>query len=140
VVILSVATLAFGFAAWLRPPLHGGYGTRDVRPADASAIEGSYQLAAGRLHIDLGRVDLREHSRAFTASLGIGRLEIIVPDTATVTFSGHVRGGEICAFGLRDGGTDINREVTSRAAGGTLRVPGSESGAFSSHGTRSGEP
>ena len=123
--LLLIATamiVVLAFAAWLRPPLHGGFGTRDLRPADASAIDHSYELGAGRLRLDLSRVNFAGHHRALAASLGIGRLDVIVPDDTTVVFAGHVRGGEICSFGLRDAGTDISRHVTSGHRGGVLRV------------------
>jgi phage shock protein PspC (stress-responsive transcriptional regulator) len=120
--IACIAIVVFGMAAWLRPPFRGGFGTRDLRPTEMSAIDHSYQLAIGRMHIDLGQVDLNGRRRTVAASLGIGRLEIVVPDDADVTISGHVRGGEICAFGLREGGTDLNRDLTSHGTGGALRV------------------
>ena len=51
--VATVVILVLGFAAWLRPPLHGGYGSRNVRPTTVASVEKTYELAGGRLHIDL---------------------------------------------------------------------------------------
>lgn len=122
VIVAAVSILVLGFAAWLRPPLAGGFGTRDVRPRNVASIDRSYELAAGRLNIDLGQVDLGSRPRTLNASLGVGLMEIVVPDDVRVVLDAQVRGGQLCAFGVDDGGTDINRRVATRGGSGVVNV------------------
>jgi phage shock protein PspC (stress-responsive transcriptional regulator) len=124
--LLFVATaviVVLSFAAWLRPPLHGGYGTRDIRPTTVASVEKTYELAGGRLRIDLTDAPLSSRPRAVDASVSLGSLVIVVPDDATVALDAHVGAGELCAFDLRDQGTDISRRTTTpRESAGVLRV------------------
>lgn len=111
--VAAAVMLVLSFAAWLRPPLHGGYGTRDIRPTTLASVEKTYELAGGKLHIDLTDAPMRPRPRTVDAALGLGSLVIVVPDDATVTLDAHVGAGELCAFDLRDQGTDIARRMTT---------------------------
>jgi phage shock protein PspC (stress-responsive transcriptional regulator) len=39
-------------ACWVGPPFRGGFGSRDVRPADAASLDRTYRLAGGTLVVD----------------------------------------------------------------------------------------
>jgi hypothetical protein len=114
---LAVA-LVIAAAAWLEPPLHGGYGTRDIHPERAAAVRPSYQLAGGRLRLDLSDVTLARPTD-ISMQLGVGLLQVVVPRGTTVVLDGHVGAGELCAFGRRDSGLGINRSATSAGGGVT---------------------
>jgi hypothetical protein len=111
--VAFVVILTLGFAAWLRPPLHGGYGSRNIRPTTAASIEERYELAGGKLRIDLTDAPLGSRTRTVHAALSVGSLVIVGPDDAAVALDAHVGGGELCAFDLRDQGTDIARRITT---------------------------
>ncbi|MCU1458479.1 MAG: hypothetical protein JWL73_2571, partial [Actinomycetia bacterium] len=122
---VSVAViLVLSFAAWLRPPLRGGFGDRQVRPANAGQLDRSYELAAGRLRLDLTGVRPGARGRSVSASVALGLVRIVVPADVTVHFDGKVEGGQICAFGHRDAGTDTRVRETSTRPGsaGVLEV------------------
>ena len=105
-------TVVFAAAAWLEPPLHGGYGTRDIHPESAASVHRSYQLAGGRLRLDLTDVTLARRTD-ISMELGVGLLQVVVPHGTKVVLDGHVGAGELCAFGRRDAGLGIARNATS---------------------------
>ena len=79
----------------------------------------SYQLAGGRLRLDLSDVTLARRTDV-SMQLGVGLLQVVVPRGITVVFDGHVGAGELCAFGRRDSGSGIARTAT--AVGGAKVV------------------
>ncbi len=108
-------------ATWLEPPLHGGYGTRDIHPEHAAAVRPSYQLAGGRLRLDLSDVTLARPTNV-SMQLGVGLLQVVVPRNTTVVLDGHLGAGELCAFGRSDSGLGINRTATSTGGEKTLHL------------------
>ncbi|MBV8951944.1 MAG: PspC domain-containing protein [Actinobacteria bacterium] len=108
--------------AWIGVPFHGGFGTREIRPTDAGSVARRYQLGGGELVVDLGAVDLGAGTRSISATVAAGRLEIDVPDAATVALDAHVNAGAIDAFGITERGVGVARHSVDRGAVGTLRV------------------
>jgi phage shock protein PspC (stress-responsive transcriptional regulator) len=134
---LAIAVVAAA-AAWLEPPLHGGYGTRDIHPGNVAAVHPTYQLAGGRLRLDLSDVTLARRTD-ISMDLGVGLLQVVVPRGTTVVLDGRVGVGELCAFGRRDSGSGIERSTT--VAGGPKTVhltPRVGAGAIIVAGTRAG--
>ena len=117
---LAVAVVVAA-AAWLEPPLHGGYGTRDSHPESIGAVHRSYELAGGRLRLDLSEVTLARRTDV-SMQLGVGLLQVVIPRGTTVVLDGHVGAGELCVFGRRDSGTGISRTATSAGAARTLHL------------------
>jgi hypothetical protein len=115
-------TLVAGVAAWLEPPLHGGYGTRDIRPEQTAALHRDYQLAGGRLRLDLSKLTLQPGVTNLSAKLGAGLLQVVVPHDTTVVLDGHAGAGAICAFGRRDSGMGVDRAATKPRGPRTLRI------------------
>jgi hypothetical protein len=75
------------------------------------------------LRVDLTDAPLSSRSRTVNASVSLGSLVIVVPDDATVALDAHVGAGELCAFDLRDRGTDIARRITTpTGSAGLLKV------------------
>src|SRR6185369_13452823 len=98
----AIAIVCAG-AAWLRPPLRGGYGARDIHPESAASVHRSYQLAAGRLRLDLSDVVLPTANQHLTMKVGAGLAQVVVPPDTIVVLDAHMGLGQICAFGRRDG-------------------------------------
>jgi len=140
--ILIVAAFAGG-ARWLIVPalllagvvgflkaadvhLRGGWGDRDVAVASVADLHDRYDLAAGRLRVDLRDLELSEgQQQSVHARVGMGDLVIRVPQGVTVDADARSGAGEIELFGRHSEGLGVTR-TTARDAGapggGTLHL------------------
>ncbi len=107
-VVLSAATA-------VDIPLSGGVGERGVAPADAAAIE-PYELAVGELRLDLTGLDaddLAALDGPVEAQIGLGSLQVTVPEDVTVAFRGRVAMGTVVIDGDEvGGGFDLDEQRT----------------------------
>ena len=101
------------------------FGDTDVRitPESVSDIESSYSHDVGSFVIDLTDVDFAGATVEINADLGLGELEVIVPDDITVEAYGEVAIGEVNVFGITSGGIgEISRRGSVDGTDGNLRV------------------
>jgi phage shock protein PspC (stress-responsive transcriptional regulator) len=106
-------------------PLRGGIGAPTYRPATVAAVHHRYELAIGDLSVDLGGVDFAGTTRHVEARLGIGQVNVTVPDDVRVVVDAHANAGSITAFGgnTRDCcPTDLDLVERGVPGGGTLYV------------------
>ena len=80
-------------------PLDGGIGNPTYHPTTIGAVHRSYELAIGDLSLDLRRVDFTGGRRHVHAQLGIGQLNVTVPEGVRVVVDGHAGVGSVTAFG-----------------------------------------
>ena len=95
----------------------------DLPTAHAGAVERSYALGIGDLSLDLRAVDFSGTRRHVDAQLGIGQLNVTVPDDVRVVLDGHVGAGSVSAFGRQSTEccpTDVHVVRPGVAGGGTL--------------------
>ncbi|HEX5585838.1 MAG TPA: LiaF domain-containing protein, partial [Acidimicrobiia bacterium] len=121
-IALALAVGAFGV---IDVPLRGGIGDTTHRPRAVGAVDGSYEMAIGRLTVDLGAVDFSGRRRTVHAALGIGKLDVIVPDGVRVVADGHAGAGTVIVFGRRTRDccpVDVRRVRPGDVGGGTLRL------------------
>jgi hypothetical protein len=83
----------------------------ELRPAD--------RLAAGEIYLDLTDLDSSE-PLALEASVGVGRLIVIVPPNARLTIDARVSGGRLSLFGGRQVGTGLADRIDRSTGAGTL--------------------
>lgn len=105
VALVSAATWQAGVT------LDGGLGRRTVTPTSAAPV--SYQLGTGQLTIDLRDTPLRGDALRIRADVGIGRIVVRLPDTATVTTRAVAGGGASFVLGERHGGPGVDEVVSS---------------------------
>ncbi len=96
----AVVAFALGGIGLLDVPLRGGIGDPVYRPRSAAAVRSRYELAIGKLVVDLRGVTLTE-SRRVRATVGIGDLEVLVAPGARVDVSGRAGAGVVTVFGRR---------------------------------------
>ncbi len=104
-------------------PLDGGIGNPTYRPPTLARVERSYALGIGDLSLDLRAVDFSGTRRHVDAQLGIGQLNVTVPDDVRVVLDGHVGAGSVSAFGRQSNEccpTDVKVVRPGVARGGTL--------------------
>jgi phage shock protein PspC (stress-responsive transcriptional regulator) len=105
--------------------LEGGVGDRDYRPSSVSDLRSSYRLGAGALSLDLRDVRLEPGQEvAVTARVGVGDLQVTVPDGVCVQTTAHLGVGGVDVLGRTDDGIDVDTERGGIAAAGqpVLRV------------------
>ena len=126
IVVTSVLALfVFAMLALLLAvsiPYSAGFGRRTEQPAVAADINRTYELAAGKLTVDLSHVELPVGVTRTKAKLGIGDLVVRVPLDATVKVDGHAQAGDVNLFGHDDSGTHVHEDVVERVGSGRVLV------------------
>jgi phage shock protein PspC (stress-responsive transcriptional regulator) len=118
--LIVPALLLAGGVAFLQAAdvhLRGGWGDRDVAVASAAELNDRYDLAAGRLRLDLQNLRLADGEvRSVHARVGMGDLVIRVPQGITVETNARSGAGKLDVLGRHSEGLDVTR-TTTRAAG-----------------------
>ncbi|HSN01855.1 MAG TPA: PspC domain-containing protein [Acidimicrobiales bacterium] len=102
--VLVVAVVIYVVSSGV--PLRGGTGERLWQPTSLAQTEHRYALAVGRSVIDLSAVSFPKRGYDVTASVGVGMLEVVVPDRVVVDLRTHVGIGAVSfpTVGYSNGG------------------------------------
>jgi phage shock protein PspC (stress-responsive transcriptional regulator) len=104
-------------------PLRGGFGNRIYRPTSVDAIRPKYQLAAGRMVLDLRQLPATATPPTIVATVGFGELDVDVSTAQTVTVDAHAGAGNIEIFGIDSNGWHVSsHQVAPGSSTGTLNV------------------
>jgi phage shock protein PspC (stress-responsive transcriptional regulator) len=96
-------------ASVVRVPFSNDFGEKVFRPNSLASVADDYRLGAGDLHLDLRRIDLSESPLDVEATVGAGRLTVIVPADTVVSVDSRVGFGELEVFGTVRSG--VGREI-----------------------------
>jgi phage shock protein PspC (stress-responsive transcriptional regulator) len=107
VLLLTVAAVGAVAAAYE----HGGIGDRHERPVSAADLQDEYRLGAGRLRLDLTAVELPAGETRVEVDVGVGEVEVTVPEDVAVSASGRADSGDVDVFGLDADGRHIRQDV-----------------------------
>jgi phage shock protein PspC (stress-responsive transcriptional regulator) len=122
VVLVAAATL-FSVEAASGVPLTGGIGNSQWHPTTARQVAPRYRLAIGNLDVDLSAVSFPPGATThITASVGIGRLVVVVPPGASVSVAAHSGLGDVSLFGRDNAGWDAV-QTAAPAAPAPRRAP-----------------
>jgi phage shock protein PspC (stress-responsive transcriptional regulator)/predicted membrane protein len=99
--------------------LNSGVGERRVRVESVDQIAPKYDLAIGSLIVDLRDVDFSGSTVELETSVGIGSLQVLVPEGVAVRADAEVGIGEVQVFGSVRSGFARDLNVT-REGSGTL--------------------
>lgn len=113
---LFVAAVITMFA-WFNVSLGDGVGNHYYAPTTAAAVQPSYSLGVGKLHLDLSNVRVNEPLR-IKAKVGVGNLLIIVPRGVDVGVDAHAKVGDVHALSRHDDG----RNAAVHTGPGTLQI------------------
>jgi phage shock protein PspC (stress-responsive transcriptional regulator) len=98
--------------------VEGGVGERQYRPTNDADLATPYKLGAGELTIDMTGFDFpRPGHTAIEIDLGLGVVEVIVPDDVCVSWKTDVGGGVVEAFGRENGGLDFDWDQRTPSEG-----------------------
>ncbi len=95
-------------AAFLTVPLEGGVGGPYYAPTSMSELDEQYQLAFGRLTVDLTELPVSTEPINVEAAVGAGGLRVIVPDNVQLRVDTEVGAGATSVLGETQGGTDLS--------------------------------
>ena len=95
--LLVPLTLGASFAQTV--PSAGGFGERHHQPETVSELR-EYELRVGQMTVDLTDLDYRQAVEV-EATLGVGQLNVVVPDDARVAVTGQIRAGQVNVLGER---------------------------------------
>lgn len=89
--------------------LKGGAGEREYRPASVSDVRSSYRLGAGRLHVDLRRVEFELGTTTnIKLRVGVGEAALYVPPNVCVATVARVGAGKTHLFSVVNDGVDVD--------------------------------
>jgi hypothetical protein len=94
-----VLALVVGVLGLVDVPLRGGIGDPTYHPRTIAAVGGDYALGVGNLAVDLRDVDFSGSTRKVHAQVGIGQLDVTVPESVRVVVNAHVGVGAARVFG-----------------------------------------
>jgi hypothetical protein len=94
-------------AAFLTVPLEGGVGNLTYAPTTIGELQDSYQLAAGRMELDLTQLPVSTEPVTVEAAVGMGGLRVIVPADSHVQVDTDVGFGATYVLGVSQGGTSL---------------------------------
>ena len=106
--------------SFVTAPLEGGWGDRREAPTSAAELDDEYRLAGGRLTIDLSDLPRSTAERHIAASIGIGRLMVILPDGATADVTTEIGAGTSDLLGTIQEGTGLTDRNVHEGTGGTF--------------------
>lgn len=115
-VILSLVGAA---TTWVDVDLFdGGVGDRIVAPTSASDTAAGYDLGVGKLTLDLTSLEAAGGGAVpVRAEVGVGQLDVTVPQDAEVMVDAHVSVGNIHIAGVDHGGFDVDERSLLRGTG-----------------------
>jgi phage shock protein PspC (stress-responsive transcriptional regulator) len=112
-----VVVLVAGVLLAVRVPIFSGIGDRSY-----DAVHSKYTLGIGHLRIDLADVRLPKGQTFVKATVGIGDLDVTVPQNATIDVDGHVQAGTLVVLGRRENGTHVHSHTVDRTGSGRVLV------------------
>jgi hypothetical protein len=114
-IVLSVLLVFSSFVP--RASFSSGAGDRTERPTTLAQIEDGYQLGAGKLTIDLRGLSLPAGVTELEANVGMGELQIRLPEGVAADITASAGMGEVIVLGRTQNGIGPNIEES---------VPGTE--------------
>jgi Cell wall-active antibiotics response 4TMS YvqF len=113
-ILFGVLLLPFvATASLVDEPLGGGTGDQSFLPQSAQQVKPQYDIAAGRLTLDLSAAHLGSAPTHVRASVAFGDLVVWVPRDLPVTVHAHIGGGRIEALGRTDQGMQISDDISA---------------------------
>jgi phage shock protein PspC (stress-responsive transcriptional regulator) len=118
----AFALAIIGLVLAIRVPLFAGIGNRNDAPAVAQDIHSKYTLGIGRLDLDFSNVQLPKGQTFVKATVGIGNLQVAVPQDATVDVVGRAQAGDVQLLSQDDNGLHVRSHIVDRTGSGRVIV------------------
>jgi hypothetical protein len=105
-IVLSVIVLLGSMASW--PSFEGGVGDRAITPETLTELEAEYTWGAGSQEIDLRQVDFPDGATDIRIQMGMGDLNVRVPDDMAYRIDWSVGVGDVQVFERSQSGVGLN--------------------------------
>jgi phage shock protein PspC (stress-responsive transcriptional regulator) len=103
-----VLAVPLGLVAAAGIDVEGGVGDRDYHPTRVAELDRGYQLGIGELRLDLRDLDLPAGRTDVKIDIGVGNVEMLVPDDVCVASTVQIGAGYFQVFERDNGGLDID--------------------------------
>lgn len=108
VVPALVLAIPLGLVAAAGIDTDGGVGERDYHPTRVAELKRGYELGIGELRIDMRDLDMPAGRTDVKVDIGIGHVEMLVPEDVCVASAARVGAGYIQVLDRDNGGLDID--------------------------------
>jgi phage shock protein PspC (stress-responsive transcriptional regulator) len=88
--------------------LRGTWGDRTFRPTTVAELGDGYEMGAGAMRVDLRELELPPGRTDLPLQLGMGEIQVLVPDDMCVVTGGDISFGEANTGHGDEGGVDID--------------------------------
>ena len=109
-----VLALPLGAVAATDLDVRGTWGDHTFHPSSAAELAAGYEMGVGSMKIDLSEVDLPARRTDLELDIGVGEIQLLVPDDVCVTTDAKVGVGVVDAGDGEQGGIDV--DVNERRA------------------------
>ncbi len=116
--ILAIIVAAAIAISWFDVGLSNGVGNRSYQPNAASALQSSYHLGIGQLHLDLTKVGPITTGTVVHAKVDVGEVLVTVPQGLDVAVNSHAKLGSLDILNQHNDG----RNATFSSGGGAKLV------------------
>jgi phage shock protein PspC (stress-responsive transcriptional regulator) len=103
-VVAAVATAMVVAFAWFNVSLGDGVGDRVYQPTSITDVQSKYEVGIGNMRIDLSQIGPVTKETHVKASVGIGKLRIIVARDAAVSVNARAKLGNVNVLERHDEG------------------------------------
>jgi phage shock protein PspC (stress-responsive transcriptional regulator) len=103
-----VLAVPLGLVAGAGIDVDGGVGERDYHPTRVAELKDGYELGIGDLRLDLRDLDLPVGRTDLKTDLGIGQLQVLVPEDVCIASAARVGAGYVQVLERANGGLDID--------------------------------
>jgi predicted membrane protein len=104
-------------------PLNGPVGQQRWAPTSLAELDDRYEVSIGEGTLDLQSIDIpADEGVEVSATVGVGHLVVLVPDSMAVEVTADIGAGESDLFGLQQTGVgvDAGQTVAGAERSGTL--------------------
>jgi len=105
-----VLALPLGAVAATDLDLRGTWGDRTFHPVSVAELADGYEMGVGSMKLDLRDVDLPAGSTDLRVEMGMGEIQLLVPDDLCVTTDAEIGVGVVNTGGGDEGGVDVDVE------------------------------
>jgi phage shock protein PspC (stress-responsive transcriptional regulator) len=102
-------------ASVITVPLNGVWQARSITPVTAADLRTTYQQSGDGLHFDFSRLQPGEHVAPIHASVGVGKIDVLLPKGMPVVIRASVGVGALSVLGRDQGGLGV---TTTRTVSG----------------------
>jgi phage shock protein PspC (stress-responsive transcriptional regulator) len=108
--IAPAVVLALPLAAVAATDLdvRGTWGDRTFRPATVAELGDGYEMGVGSMRVDLRELELPPGRTELPLEIGVGEIQVLVPDDMCVTSDGNISLGVMDTGGGEQGGVDVD--------------------------------